>query len=515
MADIVVNIDSTDRTEYVKARSISITDELNAKINTCSFKTFDPDNAWKPDASESIEVYDPDSNKIFGGIIASVEERRVGIVPGTENELLEYTVKAQDYTKLLQKKLVVETYENKTCKEIIQEMIGKYFPNEGFTFTNTQDGPTITQISFNYKKGDDAISSLADAAGYEWYIDYDKDIHFFDVTSESSSFEFTDSTTNWTDLIIKPDKTQLRNRVYVRGGIYYSDPFTQEIEADGTAKVFLLAYTPNVDNFSVEISSVSKTVGLKDIDDAEDFDFLLNRKEKSLSMGGSAWALANTPLTSGTVLDVTYDYEIPVLIVQEDTTSISTLASLEGGDGAYEYLIVDKNITSIEAARDRAVAELTTYANVITRGSLISYDVAGITSGDIITIDSTRRGIDADYLVTKVTIKQISTNQLKYQIEFTGTLYNFVDFLLNLYKRGTEIVLGIDEVLDAFNGFIDSTDGLTHTDPVFTYSAPPFYWSNDEGTTTNKIRWSLFEWSDGLQKQDQIKVYENTSVSIV
>lgn len=501
MANYAVYVAGIDRTEYVIKKSLTIVDEINAKVNTCSFKTVDPNDSWKPGTSETVIVYDTAGDKIFGGIISSVDEIRIGINPTTGDELLQYTVQAQDYTKLLQKKLIVETFESQTCLSVITAIISKYFPSEGFTTTNVDSSVSITKITFNYKAGDKAIDDLAKAVGCQWYIDYDKDIHFFVAEDASPVATFTDATTNWTNLILKPDTSQLRNRVYVRGGIYHSGAYMQEIEADGVANVFLLAYTPfteidgSIGDFSIVISGVTKTVGLENIDNEDAFDFMLNRAEKVISMGGSAWAQANSPLTQGTVIEVTYSYEIPVLIVQEDSQSIQAMINIEGGDGVYEYLVVDKNISSIEEARARAQAELDTYANAITRGSLDSYDIVGIKSGDLITINSTRRGVNTNYLVTKVKITMITPTQLKYSIEFTGTLYNFVDFLINLYKRSTEILIGQDEVLDAFNSFIDQTNGFTHTVPSVDLGAPPYVWSNDAGTTPNKMRWNLFEWS--------------------
>lgn len=119
------------------------------------------------------------------------------------------------------------------------------------------------------------------------------------------------------------------------GGIYYSDPFTQSIVPDGVQEEFLLAYTPKFENFSLTVNSVEQSVGIKNVDEIADYDFLLDRKEKALSLGGTAWAIANTPLLDTDLLEVTYNYEIPILIVQEDSDSIESLKSLEGGS---EYM---------------------------------------------------------------------------------------------------------------------------------------------------------------------------------
>lgn len=495
MANILVTINGVDKTDVVRMGSVSINDALTSKVNTATFKVFDLDGTDKPSYGDVVRIYDEDSTQVFAGLIIKTDEKRSSISPENGEEILDYGVQCQDWTRLLMRRLIIDTYQNKTCLEILTEMIDKYYPNDGITLNNVDTGITVEQITFNYKQGDKAIEALANATGYEWYIDYDKDLHFFLPTDGTATFTITDDTTNWTDLQIKPDTSQIRNRVYVRGGIYYSDPYMQSIVPDGEQEEFLLAYTPKYEDFSMTVNSIDRTVGIKNIDEAADFDFLLDRKEKALSMGETAWAIANKPLLTTDSIQVTYNYEIPILIVQENSDSIESLKTLEGGSGVYEYLITDKNISSIEAARDRARAELRDYANPVIRGTVTSYDDAkGMKSGDLIEINSTRRGINTTYAVQGVKMQQITPTRFKYTIEFSGRLYGFVDILMSLFKRSGDVLLGLDEVLDAFNLFNDQFS-LADGTPSFVDSMPPYYWSNDAGTTPNKMQWSLCEWS--------------------
>lgn len=494
-AHIVTEINGIDRTAYILMGSLSITDEITSKVNTCSFNTYDLDGTWVPTTSDTVKVYDTEGNLIFAGFIVSANETRSGINPDDGEEVLRYAVQCQDYTKILQRKLIVETYNNKDCKTILQEMVDKYFPTEEISLELVENGPTIENITFNYAPADQAITALATNTGYQWYIDYNKTLHFFSQDNALTQYTITDDSDNWTQLKINPDTSQLRNRVYIRGGIYYSDPYLQKIVADGEQEEFTLAYTPDDDNFSIEISGTPYSVGLDGIDESEDYDFLLTRKEKAVKMGETAWAQANTPLAADTVLDITYNYEIPVLVVQEDSDSISAMKTIEGGDGVYEYVVNDENITSINAARLRAAAELRDYANPVIKGSVISYETHGIKSGDLMSINLARRGLNSSYLIQNVKIKQLTTNTLQYTISFSGKLYGLVDILIALFKQSQKIILGLDEVLDAFTALQDATGGIYDGTPSIVESAPPFAWSNDAGTTTNKMRWSLFEWA--------------------
>lgn len=492
--NVIIYVGGIDVTDSINMGSLSINDEITSKINTCSFNSFDVNGEFIPTTSQEVRVVDPYDNVIFAGQISQVSQKRSGINPALDTELLSYSISCQDYTRILSRKLIIETYQNMTVLDIITAMINKYYPNDGLTLNNVETGPLIEQITFNYKTGDKAIEDLAKTIGYDWYVDYDKDIHFFSSGTPTSFFTITDQTTNWSDLTIKPDTSQLRNRVYVRGGIYYSDPYTQTILADGVQNDFTLAYTPSFDNFSLTVDGSPVTVGLKNVDDAEDFDFLLDRKEKNLTLGESVWAIANKPLLAGQEVDATYNYEIPILTVQEDSESINSMIALEGGSGVYEYVILDKNISSIVDARARAEAELRDYANPVVVGSVSSIYTYGIKSGMLLTINSDRRNLHADYLIQSVRISQITPTQLVFDISFSGRVYGFVDVLISLFKQQQNVLLGVDEVLDAFNSFNDSVTISTGV-PTLALGAGPYKWSNDAGTTPNKMRWSLFQWA--------------------
>ncbi|GAH50461.1 unnamed protein product, partial [marine sediment metagenome] len=85
-----------------------------------------------------------------------------------------------------------------------------------FTTNNVEDGPIIPDISFDNVQVSEAITKIAEICGYEWYIDYDKDVHFFDKNTYPAPFQLDDDQEYYKDLIINTDISQLRNRVYVK-----------------------------------------------------------------------------------------------------------------------------------------------------------------------------------------------------------------------------------------------------------------------------------------------------------
>jgi len=167
---ITVKIAGVDRTEYINARSFSITDELTSRVNSASFSFICNSETVTPTAGETVLI-EEGNTKLFSGRVLRKKE---SFFPPN---LLKYEIECIDYTRDLDKKLVIESYLNKTAGYIIKDIIDKY--TTGFTYTNVADGPIITKIAFDYIQVSEAITQIAETTGYEWYVDYDKDLYFF------------------------------------------------------------------------------------------------------------------------------------------------------------------------------------------------------------------------------------------------------------------------------------------------------------------------------------------------
>lgn len=203
---ITVKIAGVDRTEYVDARSLSIVDELNS-INTASFAFICNDVAMAPIDGQLVLI-EEGSTKLFSGRILSKEGDFLN------PNLLKYRVECIDHSRDLNKKLVVESYLNQKSGDIFKDIITKY--TSGFTTTNVADGPEITKIAFDYIQVSEALDQIAETCGYQWYVDYDRDVHFFLETTYPASFQLDDDQKHYKDLNINSDISQLRNRIYVR-----------------------------------------------------------------------------------------------------------------------------------------------------------------------------------------------------------------------------------------------------------------------------------------------------------
>jgi len=401
---ITVKIAGVDKTEYVDARSLSIIDELTSRVNSASFAFICNDIALAPIAGEAVLI-EEGANKLFSGRILTKEE---DFLPPN---LLKYQVNCIDHTRDLDKKLVIESYINTLAGNIIKDIISKY--TSGFTTVHVNNGPNIVKIAFDYIQVSEAITKIAECCGYEWYVDYDKDIYFFLKIDYPAPFQLDDDQEHYKDLIINTDISQLRNRVYVKSEKYETLDFTELFIGDGETVTWTCKYQANaLPDPSLKLNGVNKTVGWDGVDDPDDYDFMLNATTKVLSLG----TYTSTP-ADGDEIVITYGADVAIMIRWDDQDSIDAIKAIEGGDGIFEYCITDNNIDTKEWAIDTAKADLLQNANSVIQGEFIT-NRSDIKSGQIITLNSTKRNINQAFLVQKVELVRVDVIT-----EYPGILY--------------------------------------------------------------------------------------------
>lgn len=231
---ISVKIGGVDKTEYVDAKTLNISDELTSKVNSASFDFICNDVAVAPIPGEEVLI-EEGTKKLFSGRILSKQE---SFLPPN---LLKYPVECIDHTRDLDKKLVSESYKDQKAGDIYKHIIDNY--TTGFTYTNVSDGPIISEIAFDYVQVSEAITKIAEICGYEWYVDYDKDIHFFAKNTYPAPFQLDDNQADYKDLIINTDISQLRNRIFVKSS-GLKDTFGELFIYDGVATEWNCKFAP-------------------------------------------------------------------------------------------------------------------------------------------------------------------------------------------------------------------------------------------------------------------------------
>ncbi len=474
---VVFTIDGNDRTESVLfVPAPRKTENLNQQVDNLDFviRKVRPED-FVPSIGDEV-IVTRDGNRIFAGVIVRMTETVKAA------KILEYAVTCNDYSQFLKRELVTERYASTTVGAIIADLVANY-TTDGFTTDGVVGSQAIESFSFNRLNVAECLQKLADAISFSWYVDYDKDIHFFPKNAEGGP-ALTDTSNNYiTDsLEIVEDLTQIRNSVLVQGGEAVSDsPRVETFNGDGTKMHFALAN--KFDSLpTVEVGGVAQTVGVEYLDEDDDFDCMWNFNQKYVR-----FTAGNTPASGTNNIEVSGTYLYPIVIRVPAPSSI-------GSYGVYEFAITDKSIRSQDEAIERALAELRTYQNTLYEGSFRSYD-DGFRSGQVLNISSAQRGKDIDVLVQSVKAKMRDPEgeHFEYEVRFATLKSIGIIEYLQSQLRDREVIVDDDETLLNYITFED-TIGFTDSLAAPVTSTGPYKWSNDAGTTPNKLVWGYGTW---------------------
>jgi hypothetical protein len=133
------------------------------------------------------------------------------------------------------------------------------------SFSATQ---IVSYMAFNYIQPSKAFQKMAELFQWQWYVDENKDIHFFAKFTEPAPFDLTDTSGNYVpkSLVVKRNADQLRNSIYVRGGEYQGSAINDDLshQVDGTNKLFKLAY--KYTDYTLTVAGTTRAVGVENLD---------------------------------------------------------------------------------------------------------------------------------------------------------------------------------------------------------------------------------------------------------
>jgi len=413
---IKVTIDSVVRTTDILWQSLKINKKLTSQVDVASFKyKKSTGDSWEPEEGKEIIIeYDTDTGagfrKVFAGYTVNVETN----VENVNNRI--YTVKCKDYNYLLDQRLVVANFSSQTPKQIIDALIAEYALGLGITTTNVDTTPTVDSITFKYVSLRQAIRRLADITFKDWYIDEDKDIHFFTKENNPAPFDITDTNGNMIDrtLDVSEDLTNLKNRIVVRGTEYEGSLQTDRFVGSGTTgnekEIFVLGYKPRLNlttGFTLIVNGTTGTVGIEGLADPDAVTAVINQRDKTLR-----FTAGNAPFDAELVT-ATYTPLLPVIVAVTNTASVTEY-------GYREYEINDKNISSIQAAKDLGNAELDAYSTPIIKGTFRTYK-DNLDSGQYIDIESDYGNIDDKFLIYQLTLTPFTPTIFEYTAKFISS----------------------------------------------------------------------------------------------
>lgn len=451
-----LTVAGVERWDDYERDSLQIDKGLTYDADSCRFQL----RGAAPSVGDEVIITDTelDSDPIYAGVIIKVD---YVILP---NKSVCWAIECDDYSCQLSRRLVVEVYESMTAQAIIEDIITKYI-DAGYTSSIGAGSPTIEKIVFDYVPVAEAFKKLCDYIGWSWTVSTTKVITFFNpaVLLTPAPLVVIPGAT-FTNMKYNVDMSNVRNLVYVRGGKMPSSTQVYEWKADGVARLWPLPFDINtVDTSAFTVAGVAKTIGEEGVDAEGTKNFYYHKKEKRLKCDDST----TTP-TAGVTMHMEYTELVDVITISEDLTSQAAIAAVQGNDGIYEHTISDTSLVTLEAAEAAGDADIRENGNPKTTGSFDTV-VTGWAPGQIVTIALPLRGINASFMVQRVSMKPRPISGWNTTVNFGGRLLGVADYLKALindqkgetattnaimkYTRGLETVAITDEL---------TTTAITH-----------------------------------------------------
>lgn len=365
------------------------------------------------------------------------------------------SLEGSDYTAKTQKIMVTESYTDTEVSDIVDDLFAKYVP--WATRVNISSNSRPLTIRFPDVFLWDAMEQICQLCGFDWFIDENLDVNFFEVANTINSNVINEKSYKAGSASFDKDSSKLVNKLWVKGAKALSLPYEQAISVSGNTPIPLF-YKPRAKDTGiiVEIGGVQKTLGIQYLDTAGTKDFLLNYQEK---------LLIPDLVTTGTGT-VTYSYEYPVKILLENEESKAIYGLFE------DVLVVDFDDKDI--AREIGNRYLDKYSKPVTVGSIDP--ISGIYHcGELVKVEISSFGIN-EYLVVKSVSYESVRGEGKVNIKLTleNTQKDLGDIIKTMEKRLRKLESALfgqeDATVEQYKTFKDvvaspqlQDNGLTYT----------------------------------------------------
>ena len=186
----VDDVDISQGSAWVSRDGWSITNYAFDAINFARFVVMDPALSFSPSRNAGVRIVDDSGNVLFGGTIS---RRRAAAFQTDDGYGRRWTLEAHGWTLRLQRKDVSGVYTGRTDAQIIAAEVSDtpsgsppgiiYQVNATTRFKFSAGVVEASSVShgvvpLEYSKAAGAIDDLAAAAGFVWWVDHDRRIHY-------------------------------------------------------------------------------------------------------------------------------------------------------------------------------------------------------------------------------------------------------------------------------------------------------------------------------------------------
>jgi len=220
MAGLTITVGGNDITAYVDVETIKWEEVGTDRVAVCTFFVRDHSGTVSIAAKDVVDI-DDDGTTVFGGVVGSLSRNQEGITKT-------WFVRCQDFNIYLDETVVAsEGYaQGVSDAYILGDGTNGLFPQyrsdiNATTYVATLDA-SMEVVAFAGMTLRECLDDLARRVGARYYVDFDKNLHWFSTESNPAAFGLSTSpnfSTHWPFGGFRhvEDATRLADYVYVLG----------------------------------------------------------------------------------------------------------------------------------------------------------------------------------------------------------------------------------------------------------------------------------------------------------
>lgn len=433
--------------------SWSINNKINAR-STMSFVIVDVLNATVTTGA-SVE-FTNDTEILFSGIIQSISKSEE-----VQNKIF-YDIQCIDNSALADKRCVVCSVEDITCRDLIIDYILPILAEDGVTEGNIEEGVLISKAVFNYNKCNDALDYIITLTpSFCWTIDENKQLNYFYRGTYTAPYRL-DSNLQHSNFTQETSLDDYRNIQYVKGG--KGETATQSNETpspipDGESRSFIvrfpIAKKPSIfiklDGESVYTQVDSSLVGVNGLDTDKKWYFTYN--SNIITQDSS-----ETVLGSADRIQVTYIGLRDIFLLLDKPSEIYSRKILEDTSGKYEVLTVETTISTNDQAYQFASGLLDKYGELKDKINF-NTNTSGFKAGQLLVVDKSLFEINSTFLIESVSISNWGGNEITYKITAIdgASIGGWEEYFRNLFNTNKFFSIQENETIIKVNDLVESS----------------------------------------------------------
>lgn len=357
--------------------------------------------------------------KLITGIIEKISFK------GKENTQT-VTLSGRDFSLRFQDITVVPVvYTNTEISDIVKDIMANNVMDITVSNVDTTS-VTLKRIAFNHITVNDALKQLAELAGFIFYVDEDKDLHFEEKNIISSGI--TLDNTNINKSTFNQTREGMSNSVWVYGDRYLAG-FQETFTATNGSSYELLSKPRNT---YVTVNGSPQVGGVLELTSTPNSgtNYLVSFNDKLIVFTSGTDIGNSIPVSGADTIITQYDRDIPIVKFGENKSSIATF-------GKKVKVINDKSINDPNTAVDILKTEL----NKADPFKGIEANIKGwtdFTVGDTVQVIMSDFGLDETVGILNVTYtfnKRTIQDKKVIKIRLDRKIKDITDEITDIRKR--------------------------------------------------------------------------------